>query len=314
MIHTYKDIGKDQIFSHMALIDLFQKLITPSPDENDIVLTGLPRSGTTLATKILSDQENVIALNEPIQWKSKKTGGIKNRESAVKLTKASYASFRRSLLNNGTAVARVKDGKLTDNHYERTEGKRRKVINREVVSFDKPLSKDFKLILKHNSVFTLLLSELNAIYEYYAIIRNPLAVLGSWNSVNVPVSRGVMRHLEVLDPDLLTRLNSVQDVLAKQLIIMDYYFSQYSQLKEEQIIRYEDVIAKEGAILSGITKQNIVYNASLENKNVSVIYNPADMIAMGEQLLASDGAYWSFYSKSDVESVMDDYKALERHE
>lgn len=289
----------------MNIVEALQHWLRPAPNSNDIVLTGLPRSGTTLTTKILSEQDNVIALNEPIQWKDSKT-----RRGAVKVARQSFGAFRKSLLHEGKAVARVKDGQLTDNHYERTKGKRRKVIQREEVAFDKILDSEFKLVLKHNSVFTLLLPELNDLYPYYAIVRNPLAVLGSWNSVDVPVSRGVMRHLDRFNPDLLRTLESVNTVLDKQLVIMDFYFDQYRQLDKSQILTYEDIIAEQGRVLSVITNSEVKYNSSLENKNVSVIYNPTDMITMGKKLLSSNGAYWDFYDKSSIEEVMSSYEQL----
>ena len=44
----------------------------------------------------------------------------------------------------------------------------------------------------------------------------------------------------------------------------------------------------------------------LENKNLNPLYagQGEKMLLYGERLLASEGAYWEFYSKEDVEEIL----------
>jgi hypothetical protein len=286
------------------LLNLF--LLTYS-NKNDIILTGLPRSGTTLTTKILSDQPETVALNEPIRFNQ-----VETRPDTLKLTKRSFFRFRRSLRRNGVATARTVNGKITDNHYKRTEanGTRKKLITRSNVVFEKELSKDFKLIIKHNSVFTLLQDELMRLFPYYAVIRNPLAVLGSLNSVDTPASRGNIRHLHKLNPGLKDELDKKKTLTDRQLFILDIYFRQYKKLEESQIIRYEDIIESQGDVLSRVIGKRVHTKQELRNNNVSTIYKPVEMLKVGESLLKSEGSYWHFYSREAVENILAEYDKL----
>jgi len=65
-----------------------------------------------------------------------------------------------------------------------------------------------------------------------------------------------------------------------------------------RIVRYEDVITSGGAALASITPKARTLDVQLENKNRS--YDVATMRGLGERLVASEGAYWRFYSRSSV--------------
>ena len=55
---------------------------------------------------------------------------------------------------------------------------------------DRHLTPGFDLVVKHNALFTALLPDLLSAFPVYGIVRNPLAVLASWNAVNLPVKQG----------------------------------------------------------------------------------------------------------------------------
>lgn len=271
---------------------------------NDYILTGLPRSGTTLTCKILTEQDNIVALNEPIKWK-----GIGSKNQGVDLIKKSFKDFRRSLHRTGMAPSRVRNGKITDNHFVRTLGSRDRVVKRETIHFNKNLDQNFKLFLKHNSTFTLLLEDLQKIYPCYAIVRNPLAVLGSWNSVTVPVSRGEMRHLDAMDPVLASRLSQAGSVTDRQIIILDYYFTQYIRLPSENVIKYEELISSQGQKLSKLTGSSVKYKSLLASKNVSSIYDIEKLKRLAEVLIHSDGSFWKFYEKEQIHTLLIQYSS-----
>ncbi len=271
---------------------------------NSVILTGLPRAGTTLTCKLLSEQENIIGLNEPIAWR-----GLRTYQEGLERLNDRLGRFRHTLLTEGKAPVRGKDGKITDNHFERTEGARKRVIRRAEVYFDKPLTADFKLFVKHNSVFTQLLPDLMKTYPCYAIIRNPLAVLGSWSTVTIPVSRGTMRHLDVLNPKMQQQLDQMDDLLERQLFLLDFYFMRYAELEPDQVVRYESVIDTQGKVLEGMIGQPYVAHTILESKNVGKVYNRDQMLKMGEALLKSkDHHCWSFYQKEEVEQLYQLYE------
>lgn len=271
----------------------------PQPVPNAYVLTGLPRAGTTLTCKLLSEQANVIGLNEPIAWR-----GLRSHEEGVSRLEEGLAQFRHTLLTEGKAPVRGKDGKVTDNHFERTAGERKRVIRRAEVHFDKPLGQDFKLFVKHNSVFTQLLPSLVQRYPCFAIVRNPLAVLGSWSTVSVPVSRGTMRHLEVLNPEMQQQLDQIDGLLERQLFLLDFYFRRYAALRPEQVIRYESIIQTQGHCLEPLISQPYEAVTKLRSKNVGTVYDRAQMLRMGEALLKEEAHHcWVFYQRAEVEAL-----------
>lgn len=274
---------------------------------NCYILTGIPRAGTTLTCKLLSEQENVIGLNEPIPFRA-----LKSEEDALSRIHSSLAAFRHSLLKNGTAPFRGKEGEITDNHFDQNKGERKRVIKRTEVHFDQLLTADFRLFIKHNAVFTLLLPKLQAHYTCYAMIRNPLALLGSWSTVSMPVSRGEIRYLTLLDPQAQRVLEQISDLPNRQLFLLDYYFKAYSILPRQQVLRYEDLIASNGSTLTNIIGQPYRTKTVLSSKNKGAMYPRDRMLQLGSALLADEAHHcWQFYDRSEVEAL---YVYYERRE
>lgn len=274
----------------------------PHPDR-DIILTGLPRSGTTLACKLLSDCGNTIGLNEPMDRMY-----FPDVPTAVKSVSDCFVSFRKSLLKNGTAPARSSGGQISDNNFA-TEGDRKRVVERTDVRFDKALDKDFVLIMKHCAEFSLILPELSGSYNCYAMMRNPLALLGSWNSVGIPVSRGKVAKSGKLAPEFHRALESKETLIDKQLHILHWYFGQYTRLPGDRIIRYEALMESGGKALSVISPAAESLQTGLENRNASGLYERELLLRNAEALLKSDGAAWEFYTKAEVEGLLGEIEA-----
>ena len=58
------------------------------------------------------------------------------------------------------------------------------------IAIDKPLSARFTLLIKHNALFAALLPRLTESFPCLALVRNPLSVLASWQTVDLPVHPG----------------------------------------------------------------------------------------------------------------------------
>ena len=273
------------------------------PHEEDVLLTGVPRSGTTLVCKLLCDFPNVIALNEPMAPPL-----FPDRKKAIQNIGYSLGKFRKSLLKNRVAPVRTKDGQITDNAYSGPSmGNRERILKRTKVHFDKPLINDFKLVIKHCAGFSLLFPDLLQQYNCFACIRNPLAILGSWNSVNVPVSRGKVAKSKKLLPEFHFAIENIENLFDKQLYILSWYFGQFTLLSDDKIIRYEDLIDSNGKILSVITKQDFDLKANLNNRNFNSLYDKTIISQLAEKLLLSEGNYWKYYSKENVSELLSKY-------
>jgi hypothetical protein len=265
---------------------------------NNIVITGVPRSGTTLCCYLLSQVPNMVALNEPLNLRKFKT-----KRRAIRGIENFYAHTRHTLLTEGFATARATKDGLTDNNFAVVAGKRDLVVKKRQVKIDKPLDANFYLALKHNALFTIMVSQLQELYPTYAIVRNPLSILGSWNSVEIPVTRGEVRAAQWLAPQLTEQLEEIPDIYDKQLHILNWYFNQYLSLPKDNVLKYEEIIRSNGHALKVIHPKAIHLNKPLESKNKSNLYNKDLMKKLADKLLKTDHAYWSFYNRSDVENI-----------
>lgn len=261
----------------------------------NIILTGIPRSGTTLACKILGEVENQIALNEPIAGEKFKQG-----ISGKKVIENAFSDFRTSLLKKGLAPVRAQNGKITDNAYSEEVGSRKKQLQRTEVKFDKKLNPDFTLILKHCSEFSLILPQLQDDFECFAIVRNPLAVLASWNSVDVPVSRGKVAKSQILNPGFFEKLEEIKTLEDKQFFILDWYYSCYDILPQTNVIPYESIIASNGAALSIISQKETISKSELSSKNQNHLYDKKAMASYLDILTSREGSYLKYYSKEEI--------------
>lgn len=109
------------------------------------------------------------------------------------------------------------------------EGLRTSVADMGSVPIQIELTEDFFLAIRHNAAFCALLPALAQRYRCLAIVRNPLAVLLSWNSVDIPVRTGHMPVAEALDPELNTSLSFQKDVIDRQLCILHWFFHRFSK-------------------------------------------------------------------------------------
>lgn len=281
------------------------RLTEPKPVPYCYILTGIPRAGTTLTCKLLSEQEQVVGLNEPIPFRN-----LQSRQDGLARINSSLARFRKSLIRDATAPVRGRNGEITDNHFGREKGgDRKRVIQRSIVHFEQSFRSDFKLVIKHNAEFTLLLENLRQAYPCYAMVRNPLAVLGSWSTVNVPVSRGKIRYLSLLDPKGQNALEQRQGLLNRQLFLLDYYFRAYSTLPVQHVFRYEDLIASNGSVLANVTAQPYHPKTALSGKNKGGVYPRDHMLRYGSALLADEAHHcWHFYDRTEVEALYTYYE------
>lgn len=272
----------------------------------NIILTGLPRSGSSMLCVLMSKHPDVVALNEGL-----KLGEQPDVPSLVKFVAVEFDRIRAQILTTGTAPARNKDGQQVDNHF--SPGKNRKLLlQKSNIEVGQPATETFGLAFKHNAVFSIALPDLVDHFgalSVFATIRNPLSVLGSWESVPVPVSEGRIRNAKNLAPELEEQLKSTDDILEKQLLILNYYFSQYQKwIPREHMIRYEDLCGQPAETLGRAFPQWDWTNLGLRptaNRNASPDYS-RDRLKIAAARLQSTGpdAPWrEFYSDSDIQQI-----------
>jgi hypothetical protein len=280
-------------------------------NQNNIVLTGLPRSGTTLTCHLLNGQPNVVALHEPMDVN--KLGRLKSAADRVRMVSKFFDDQRRSLLTKSVATSKVINGKVPDNPIgaEKTrDGYRRSAVTGRKMQLDKPLTSDFLLAIKHPSAFTAMLVELTGEFSCYAVIRNPLSVLSSWNSVEFPVATGHAPAAEQIDRGLARMLAGIRDVHQRQIALLSWFFGQYREhIGADRVLRYEEIVASNGRAVEKISGSRGVVSGGmkLESKNNNKLYNRDTVMHLADLMLESDGAFWDFYTREDVASVAENY-------
>jgi hypothetical protein len=271
----------------------------------DVLIAGVPRGGTTLACELLNLVDDTVALDEPLYRPAVIERG---RSGIVDLIRRFCEHQRRSLSERREAITVHVGGRVSATKLSRernVRGDRVMLAKKGTVSFDKPLSPEFLLVVKHPTMFTAMLEVLVPSFQVFAVIRHPLSVLASWQTVPFAALRdGHLPMTEVLDPGLRARLARIDDPVDRQLLLLDWIFGRYrSRLPEHRVLRYEDLVASGGAVLVAITERARVLDEPLTNCNRA--YDRVQMRALAARLLSTDGAYWAFYPRSSVMELLD---------
>lgn len=266
---------------------------------NSIILTGPPRSGTTLACFLLNKLPNVVALHEPMNLKM-----FPSPETGLMAIDEFFPKMRQSLLSEKQALSKASGSHIPDNPFKHTSGALRKsIVQKEWVSFDKPLDSDFQLVIKQNAHFTFLLDRLIQSYTCATILRNPVSVIASWNTIDAPVAKGNLTVLKGLSPQLYHEIEQIPDILDRQVRLLHELFLRYLDLPELIVVRYEDIIESGGSALKKILPQAEALSEDLLSKNRNSLYRLEEISRIKERLLAFDGAYLKFYSTEQINQI-----------
>ena len=175
----------------------------------DVILTGVPRSGTTLVCALLNRVPSVVALHEPMplpEWALRMT-----REMVIDEIDHFFVKARNSLMHTGMAPSRQVDAQVPSNPFSDQKdesGVRHAHGTLGVLALapDTVLSPDFVLVVKHTAGFAVLLEQLSRKHPCFAVIREPIATLASWATIDAPIRNGRTPAAERLDPCLAAAL------------------------------------------------------------------------------------------------------------
>lgn len=259
---------------------------------NNFIITGPPRSGTTLTCNILNDQNNTVALHEPMSMLM-----FKNKAIGLHNIDLFFESMRYSIIHHKIALSKISESNIPDNPYANvfTNNKRESIVKKRFFYITKPISETFNLFIKHNVHFTFLLKEITCKYKTIVIIRNPLSTINSWNTINAPVAEGNAKVLKYINPDLYRKINSINNLFERQARLLDEMFTIYNSIPDLNIIKYEDIIESNGAIFTKILNIDIQSNRILSSKNDNVLYDKSNNNQIIEALNRTSCAWQTFY-------------------
>ena len=216
---------------------------------------------------------------------------------------------RERILKESIAPSMLVNGRLDDNMVAPEpagNGLRRPQANWGEIAIDKPLSSHFTLVVKHNALFAALLPQLASSFPCLALVRNPLSVLASWQTVSLPVHRGRIPEGEAHDGRLYRTLELESDALQRQIIVLNWFFARFRAcLPPRNIVRYEDLIETGGMALFRSIGHAQAQPVALKNRNDNVLYGSEMVDSLLKALLESGGIWTRFYRPSDCEQVAD---------
>lgn len=310
----------------------------------NVLLTGPSRSGTTLTCELLNQVADTVALDEPMNALSmlghevpepsgvpqkavgprhlvsrlRRLGGADRRGSPRRPPDPSLVGdnierflgeVRRSIEGSGVALSRNVGGKVlgkkvADDYGD--EGLRVKLAELSEIPIDKELSPDFLLAIKQTSGFIALLESLVQRFEVFAVVRNPLAVITSWQTLPFHPQDGHVRLGEGIDWELRDRLARLPDRIDRQFELLHWYYGRIHRwVPERSVIRYEEMVTSRGRALAVVSERAAELDVDLENRNSRRrVHDPEQVKALGDRLLRTDGPWWHFYSEESVKELL----------
>ncbi len=214
----------------------------------DVLVTGLPRSGLTLAAALIDSLPNSVCLNSP-QQQSAQARKLQETIPFAKWLAGDFIWHRSRLLSQDAVNDyRASDGSplldtIKDPRIQRDESGKAKLS-----SFTRAgLIGDFTLAMKHDALYTCLLPTLVEMshFKIIAIIRHPYDVLTSWQSLpdepyaqgKIPFARHYWHEAALMDPE------KSFDKLERMVQIYEMFLGRYYELRDHiTILKYEDMI------------------------------------------------------------------------
>jgi hypothetical protein len=207
------------------------------------LMTGIPRGGTTLAAALADGLADAVCLNEPV-WQQAWAQQHRAQGAAAfaQWLRQDMAQLRARLLaGQPVPDLRHADGTPTTNYFPREDEP-----PVAPVGLVRPgLTSDFMLAVKHNGLYLGALPQLvQEGFRVLAILREPVAVLASWQRTPVPVSRGQLPAASFWWPQLAGLTSAPLPLLEKQVRLLDLLYGRLRACEAGLVlVRYEELCA-----------------------------------------------------------------------
>ncbi len=229
----------------------------------NVLVTGVPRGGTTLVGALLDSLPDTICLSEPPwQW-HKATGGKLDigpdptGDEFAKWLVGDCVDLRRRLLQGEEVMdRRGADNRPSTNYHAADAGSRSVLASGLALRPLKAgrLSVHFTLAIKHNGPYLTALGPLVRLghFRIIGVVRHPVDVIHSWRSLKLPVSRGKMHDAARCWPEMAAVTES-GEIMKRQVLIYDLICERLHRFRGQvQVLRYEDVCREPGLVTSAI--------------------------------------------------------------
>jgi hypothetical protein len=231
----------------------------PYPPRHNVLITGLPRSGTTLVNAIVDGLPNALSLSEPGRHGSMFEESFSARD-LVRRIRDDLPNLRQEIIDGlPLEDRRNPDGSAVTNYFAASQaGAPRPEIFSQLKVTRAGLRPDFLLGIKHNALFTGVLPHLLEVDDWsvVCVIRNPIDVVCSWRSLDLPVSHGRLPLGERYWLELREISASERDLLEKQILLCELFYRRYREAGPRvTVLRYEDLVADLRSFLAAIGRE-----------------------------------------------------------
>ena len=252
--------------------------------EDNIVLLGAPRSGTSFLTSILHNPPSRVCLSEPreIDELTQSSNSPKEFVSGLLV----FMEQVRDSIARGIPVENRIDpltGELAENYAVRSE---KSSGNWEISSgfqwqsqnIPIPMKK-FQLLVKRNAPLVAVVDQLIDCSDLTVLgmLRDPIATILSWRSLDLPISQGHLHAAELISSEL-RGLVTEPNLLLRQVKILNWIFERVSTyVPMHAIICYEDLVDDPYSALAptGLTISRKV--SPLHSRNSSIYYDHSEV-------------------------------------
>jgi hypothetical protein len=220
----------------------------------DLIITGVPRSGTTLAAAIIDQAPDCLCLSEPDAHVDLMNGAASPEDFVSRLSRE-FETVRSTILSGGSVLDRRRaDGAPLTNYFSEPlpDGRREAIFTIRSVQRS-GLSSDFVLGVKHNALYSAVLPEIvqSRRFRVIATVRDPVAVLMSWRTLDLPLSRGRLPAGERFWPELAALGRADLDLTDKQIGICDLLLRRFAELADRiAIVPYEVFVTDPAQLLA----------------------------------------------------------------
>lgn len=210
----------------------------------NVIVTGIPRAGTTLATALIDSIQDTVCLSEP-GWHDWNL--LSHNNNYAKWLAGDFIKLRKKFLaGDPVADRRSLAGEPVTNYFKMNPGSQKMEHHFKIVPITRPgLTPDFTLAAKHNGPY---LSALPAIvdmgwFTVLAIVRSPLDVIHSWRSLQLRVSKGELPDATLGWPKMAELVKEDCDLLEKQVRMYDLICSRLYSLRDHiRVVHYEKML------------------------------------------------------------------------
>jgi hypothetical protein len=269
----------------------------------DNLITGIPRSGTTLITSLIAENQDAVVFSEP-EWLKLIRQSSKNSLEFTSQLLNYISKLRIDIKLHKPIQLKINPTtqKLPTNYYKRDKSGNVVTLKDEEKIILENKFAQHPFYIKSNAQFTACLHDLINSNEFkiYCIIRNPISCIMSWRSLNIPVSQGNMKIAEKYSQSFSDFVSGSKDLLHKQVLIIDWFYREFMKHSDSvEIIKYEELLKDTHSIIGRITANSSPNIIKLASGNKSQHYDHSERQRIRVYLTKYCHHYKNFYENLD---------------